>query len=62
MSGEKRPAQEAFGASSQLVAKRKKSDDNINSGSAVVKRPGQNGTLVQSVCYTALQFSIAGLT
>lgn len=50
MSGEKRPAQEAFGTSSQLVAKRKKSDDNLNSGNAVVKSKSQNGTLVQAVC------------
>lgn len=51
MSGEKRPAQEAFGSSNQLVAKRKKSDDDLNAGNAVVKSSSQNGTLVQSVCY-----------
>ena len=47
MSGEKRPAQEAFGSSSLLVAKRKKSD--ADGGTAVVKSSGQNGTLIQQV-------------
>lgn len=50
MSGEKRPAQEAFGSSNQLVAKRKKSDGDLNAGNAVVKSASQNGTLVQAVC------------
>jgi hypothetical protein len=51
MSGEKRPAPDAFGSSSQLVVKRQKSDANLNS-STVVLRPGQNGALVQAVGYT----------
>lgn len=50
MSGEKRPAQAAFGSSNQLVVKRKKSDGDINAGTAVVKTSSQNGTLVQAVC------------
>lgn len=50
MSGDKRPAQQAFGAGNQLVVKRKKSDADLNSGTAVVKSSsGQNGALVQSV-------------
>lgn len=49
MSGEKRPAQEAFGSSNQLIAKRKRSDGDVNAGNAVVKSASQNGTLVQSV-------------
>ncbi|GAB1205663.1 hypothetical protein APSETT445_004341 [Aspergillus pseudonomiae] len=49
MSGEKRPAQEAFGSSSQLVVKRKKSDAGLDNGTAVVKSSSQNGTLVQAV-------------
>ncbi|GAB1196130.1 hypothetical protein APSETT444_005397 [Aspergillus pseudonomiae] len=48
MSGEKRPAQEAFGSSSQLVVKRKKSDAGLDNGTAVVKSSSQNGTLVQA--------------
>lgn len=52
MSGEKRPAQEAFGAGNQLVVKRKKSDADLNPGTAVVKgSSAQNGALVQAVCY-----------
>lgn len=54
MSGEKRPAQEAFGSSNQLIAKRKKSDTDLNAGNAVVKSSSQNGTLIQSVCYSDL--------
>ena len=53
MSGEKRPAQRAFGPGDQqlLVAKRKKSDNGLNTGTAVVKSSGQNGgALVQTVC------------
>jgi hypothetical protein len=50
MSGEKRPAPDAFGSSSQLVVKRQKSDANLNS-STVTLRPGQNGALVQAVGY-----------
>lgn len=49
MSGEKRPAPEAFGHSSQLVVKRKKSDADLNAGTAVVKSSSQNGALVQAV-------------
>lgn len=51
MSGEKRPAQEAFGASNGqlMVAKRKKSDNDLNAGTAVVKSSGQNGALIQAV-------------
>lgn len=52
MSGEKRPAQEAFGTSNLVVAKRKKSDGNVD-GTAIVKSSTQNGTLVQAVCYSA---------
>lgn len=57
MSGEKRPAQAAFGSSNQLVVKRKRSDGDINAGTAVVKSSSQNGTLVQAVCgpWTAAQ-------
>lgn len=53
MSGEKRPAQEAFGSANQLVVKRKKSDGDLNTGSAVVKGSSQNGALIQSVCVYA---------
>lgn len=53
MSGEKRPAQEAFGSSSQLVVKRNKPDAE-NPGTAVVKGSSQNGALVQAVCYQRL--------
>lgn len=49
MSGEKRPAPEAFGHSSQLVVKRKKSDADLNPGTAVVKSSSQNGALIQAV-------------
>ncbi|OJJ48085.1 hypothetical protein ASPZODRAFT_130006 [Penicilliopsis zonata CBS 506.65] len=49
MSGEKRPAQAAFGSSSQLVVKRKKSDSELDLGTAVVKGSSQNGALVQAV-------------
>lgn len=54
MSGEKRPAQAAFGHASQLVVKRKKSDADLNPGTAVVKGSSQNGALVQSVCRDTL--------
>lgn len=51
MSGEKRPAQTAFGTTSQLVVKRKKSDNEIKADTSVVKSSGANGgALVQSVC------------
>lgn len=51
MSGEKRPAQQAFGAGNQLVVKRKKSDADLNTGTAVVRSSSaQNGALVQTVC------------
>ena len=49
MSGEKRPAQAAFGSANQLVVKRKKSDADLNPGTAVVKGSAQGGALVQSV-------------
>lgn len=49
MSGEKRPAQEAFGSSSQLVVKRKKSDADLNPGTAIVKGSSQSGALIQAV-------------
>jgi hypothetical protein len=61
MSGEKRPAPDAFGSSSQLVVKRQKSDANLNS-STVVLRPGQNGALVQAVGYTPLIVLFAQLS
>jgi Prp8 binding protein len=50
MSGEKRPAPEAFGTSHQLVVKRNKADAELNAGTALVKGSSQNGALVQSVC------------
>lgn len=50
MSGEKRPAQQAFGSTSQVVVKRKKSDADLNADTSVVKSSGQNGALVQAVC------------
>jgi Prp8 binding protein len=50
MSGEKRPAPEAFGHTSQLVVKRKKSDADLNPGTAVMKSSSQNGALIQAVC------------
>ncbi|KAL4991753.1 WD40-repeat-containing domain protein [Aspergillus falconensis] len=53
MSGEKRPAQAAFGSSSQLVVKRKKSDGGLNDSAALVKSSGQDGTLVQAVPRTS---------
>ncbi|RDW61257.1 WD40 repeat domain-containing protein [Aspergillus mulundensis] len=53
MSGEKRPAQAAFGSSSQLVVKRKKSDAALNDSTAVVKSSTQNGSLVQAVPRTS---------
>lgn len=49
MSGEKRPAQAAFGSSSQLVVKRKKSDAGLNDSAAVVKSSSQDGAIVQAV-------------
>lgn len=50
MSGEKRPAPEAFGARSQLVVKRKKSDADLNPSTAVVKgSSARNGALMQTV-------------
>lgn len=49
MSGEKRPAQAAFGSSNQLVVKRKKSDNELNPGTSVVKSSTQNGSLIQAV-------------
>lgn len=48
MSGEKRPAPEAFGASQQLVVKRNKAAE--NAGTELVKGSSQNGALIQSVC------------
>ncbi|KAL4954926.1 WD40-repeat-containing domain protein [Aspergillus filifer] len=53
MSGEKRPAQAAFGSSSQLVVKRKKSDAGLNDGTALVKSSAQDGALVQAVPRTS---------
>ncbi|KAJ5109758.1 U5 snRNP complex subunit [Penicillium argentinense] len=53
MSGEKRPAPAAFGTGNQLVAKRKKSDADLNPGSAVVRSSSQGGALVQSVPRTS---------
>ncbi|KAJ6084493.1 hypothetical protein N7486_011293 [Penicillium sp. IBT 16267x] len=53
MSGEKRPAQEAFGSSSQLVVKRKKSDADLNPGTAIVKGSSQNGALIQAIPRTS---------
>lgn len=50
MSGEKRPAQQAFGSTSQVVVKRKKSDADLNADTSVVKSSPQNGALVQAVC------------
>jgi Prp8 binding protein len=49
MSGEKRPAQAAFGSANQLVVKRNKPDAELNPGTAVVKGSSQSGALVQSV-------------
>ena len=49
MSGEKRPAPEAFGSSHELVVKRNKADA-VNGGTALVKGSAQNGALIQSVC------------
>lgn len=49
MSGEKRPAQAAFGSSNQLVVKRKKSDNELNPSTSVVKSSAQNGSLIQAV-------------
>lgn len=48
MSGEKRPAPEAFGTSQQLVVKRNKAAE--NAGTELVKGSSQNGALIQSVC------------
>lgn len=59
MSGEKRPAPEAFGHSSQLVVKRKKSDADLNPGTAVAKSSSQNGALIQSVCGSLRQLVYA---
>jgi Prp8 binding protein len=51
MSGEKRPAQAAFGSANQLVVKRNKAEADPNSGTALVKgSSAQNGALIQSVC------------
>jgi hypothetical protein len=50
MSGEKRPAPEAFGTSHQLVVKRNKADAELNPATTLVKGSSQNGALVQSVC------------
>ncbi|KKK19839.1 putative U5 snRNP complex subunit [Aspergillus rambellii] len=62
MSGEKRPAQAAFGSSSQLVVKRKKSDAGLND-TAVVKSSSQNGALMQAVPRTSgLEAPIMELT
>ncbi|KAE8145193.1 WD40-repeat-containing domain protein [Aspergillus avenaceus] len=63
MSGEKRPAQEAFGSTNQLVVKRKRSDAGLNSNAAVVKSSLQDGTLVQAVPRTSgLEAPIMELT
>lgn len=51
MSGEKRPAHDAFGPTTQLVAKRNKPDNETNAGTSVIKSSAQNGALVQSVRY-----------
>jgi hypothetical protein len=48
MSGEKRPAPEGFGSSSQLVVKRQKSGSDLNATS-IALRPGQTDALVKSV-------------
>jgi len=59
MSGEKRPAQAAFGSTNQLVVKRNKADADLNPGTAVVKgSSAQNGALIQSVCHSC--FPIEG--
>ncbi|KAL1981711.1 hypothetical protein VTN96DRAFT_2325 [Rasamsonia emersonii] len=52
MSGEKRPAPDAFGSSNQLVVKRQKSDSNLNAN-AVTVRSAQNGALVQAIPRTS---------
>jgi hypothetical protein len=52
MSGEKRPAQAAFGSANQLVVKRNKPDAELNPGTAVVKGSSQSGALVQSVRFS----------
>ncbi|KAL1963230.1 hypothetical protein VTN77DRAFT_8555 [Rasamsonia byssochlamydoides] len=52
MSGEKRPAPDAFGSSNQLVIKRQKSDGNLNSNALAV-RSAQNGALVQAIPRTS---------
>ncbi|KAJ5201550.1 U5 small nuclear ribonucleoprotein 40 kDa protein [Penicillium cinerascens] len=54
MSGEKRPAQAAFGSANQLVVKRNKADADLNPGTAVVKgSSAQNGALIQSIPRTS---------
>ncbi|OOF91034.1 hypothetical protein ASPCADRAFT_211634 [Aspergillus carbonarius ITEM 5010] len=63
MSGEKRPAQEAFGSSNQLVVKRKKSDAGLNDSTAIVQSSSQNGALIQAVPRTSgLQAPIMEMT
>ncbi|KAH8692420.1 putative U5 snRNP complex subunit [Talaromyces proteolyticus] len=52
MSGEKRPAPEAFGSSSQLVVKRQKSNTDLNSTS-ISLRPSQNDALIQAIPRTS---------
>lgn len=47
MSGDKRPAQEGFGSTTQLVKRQK--PETTNTSSAVVTSSSQNGTLVQAV-------------
>ncbi|KAJ5558092.1 hypothetical protein N7535_009579, partial [Penicillium sp. DV-2018c] len=51
MSGEKRPAPEAFGTSQQLVVKRNKAAE--SAGTELVKGSSQNGALIQSVPRTS---------
>jgi hypothetical protein len=53
----KRQASDSFSSSNQLVVKRQKSSDNLKNGSALTtlgSGKGQNGTLVQSVCFSIL--------
>ncbi|CRG91529.1 U5 small nuclear ribonucleoprotein 40 kDa protein [Talaromyces islandicus] len=52
MSGEKRPAPETFGSSSQLVVKRQKSGSDLNATS-IALRPGQTDALVKSIPRTS---------
>ncbi|KAJ9210521.1 hypothetical protein DTO166G4_7906 [Paecilomyces variotii] len=51
MSGDKRPAQEGFGSTTQLVKRQK--PETTNTSSAVVTSSSQNGTLVQAVPRTS---------